>query len=98
MIYAIILFVITYILMLTLGKYRTYITLVSIVISIISGMLPLNKIFVSIDFNVLLTIADTMGLVQLFIDSKMPALLADLAMAKVPNVRIADCRCYLHCC
>ena len=30
-----------------------------------------------------------MGLVQLFIDSKMPALLADLIMEKVPNVQMA---------
>ena len=43
----------------------------------------------SIDFNVILMIAGTMGLVQLFIDSKMPALLADLIMEKVPNVQIA---------
>ncbi|HOF27062.1 MAG TPA: SLC13 family permease [Clostridia bacterium] len=89
MIYAIILFVITYILMLTLGKYRTYIALISAALFIISGMLPLNKIFGSIDFNVLLMIAGTMGLVQLFIDSKMPALLADLVMEKVPNVQMA---------
>ena len=34
-------------------------------------------------------IAGTMGLVQLFIDSKMPALLADLVMERVPNVQIA---------
>jgi Na+/H+ antiporter NhaD/arsenite permease-like protein len=89
MIYAIILFVITYILMLTLGKYRTYVALISAAVFIISGMLPLNKIFGSIDFNVLLMIAGTMGLVQLFIYSKMPALLADLVMEKVPNVQMA---------
>ncbi len=89
MIYAIILFVITYILMLTLAKYRTYVALISAAVFIISGMLPLNKIFGSIDFNVLLMIAGTMGLVQLFIDSKMPALLADLVMEKVPNVQMA---------
>ena len=89
MIYAIILFVITYILMLTLGKYRTYVALISAAVFIISGMLPLNKIFGSIDFNVLLMIAGTMGLVQLFIDSKMPALLADLVMEKIPNVQMA---------
>ena len=89
MIYAIILFVITYILMLTLAKYRTYVALTSAAVFIISGMLPLNKIFGSIDFNVLLMIAGTMGLVQLFIDSKMPALLADLVMEKVPNVQTA---------
>ena len=89
MIYAIILFAITYVLMLALGKYRTYIALGSAVLFIISGMLPLNQIVGSIDFNVLLMIAGTMGLVQLFIDSKMPALLADLVMEKVPNIQIA---------
>ena len=89
MIYAIILFAITYVLMLALGKYRTYIALGSAALFIISGMLPLDQIIGSIDFNVLLMIAGTMGLVQLFIDSKMPALLADLVMEKVPNVQIA---------
>ena len=89
MIYALILFAITYVLMLSLPKYRTYIALGSAVVFIISGMLPLNQIFPSIDFNVLLMIAGTMGLVKLFIDSKMPELLADLVMSKVPNVQIA---------
>lgn len=89
MIYALILFAITYVLMLSLPKYRTYVALGSAVIFIISGMLPLNQIFPSIDFNVLLMIAGTMGLVKLFIDSKMPELLADLVMSKVPNVQIA---------
>ncbi len=89
MIYAIILFSITYVLMLTFGKHRTYIALGSAVIFIASGMLPFDQIISSIDFNVLLMIAGTMGLVQLFIDSKMPALLADLVMTKVPNVQMA---------
>lgn len=89
MIYAIALFAVTYVLMLAFGKYRTYIALGSAAIFIISGMLPIDQIFGSIDFNVLLMIAGTMGLVQLFIDSKMPALLADLVMEKVPNIQIA---------
>ena len=89
MIYAIILFAITYVLMLTFSKYRPYIALGSALIFIVSGMLPPEKIIESIDFNVLLMIAGTMGLVKLFIDSKMPALLADLVMSKVPNVQIA---------
>jgi Na+/H+ antiporter NhaD/arsenite permease-like protein len=88
-IYAIILFVVTYVLMLTFGKYRTYIALGSATIFIISGILPLNQIFGAIDFNVLMMIAGTMGLVQLFIDSKMPSLLADLVMEKVPNIQMA---------
>ena len=89
MIYALILFAVTYVLMLTFSKYRTYIALGSALIFLISGMLPWEQLFPSIDFNVLLMIAGTMGLVKLFIDSKMPELLADLVMSKVPNVQIA---------
>ena len=83
---ALILFAITYILMLTFSKYRPYIALGSALIFIVTGMLPLNKIWGSIDLNVLLMIAGTMGLVALFIESRMPELLADLIMERVPNV------------
>lgn len=86
MIPALILFGVTYVLMLVFSKYRPYIALASGLIFIVSGMLPLNGVFGSIDFNVLLMIAGTMGLVALFIESGMPALLADLIMEKVPNV------------
>ncbi len=89
MIYALVLFAVTYVLMLAFGKYRTYIALGSAVLFALTGMLPADQILGAIDFNVLLMIAGTMGLVQLFIDSKMPALLADLIMEKVPNVQIA---------
>ena len=68
MIYAIVLFAVTYVLMLAFVKYRTYMALGSAAIFIISGMLPFDQVFSSIDFNVLLMIAGTMGLVQLFID------------------------------
>lgn len=89
MIPAIILFALTYVLMLTFSKYRPYIALGSALIFIVSGMLPLSEILPSLDFNVILMIAGTMGLVALFIESKMPALLADIIMEKVPNVQIA---------
>ncbi len=89
MIYAIILFAVTYVLMLTFSKYRPYIALVSGVIFIITGMLPVENILGELDFNVLLMIGGTMGLVQLFIDSRMPARLADIVMKKVPTVQWA---------
>ena len=89
MIPAIILFAATYVLMLSFSKYRPYIALVSGVIFIATGMLPLGDIIGSLDFNVLLMIAGTMGLVALFIESRMPELLADLIMEKVPNVQWA---------
>lgn len=89
MIPAIILFAVTYVLMLVFSKYRTIIALTSALIFIISGMLSLSNIIDSIDFNVLLMIAGTMGIVSLFIESKMPALLADLLMEHVPSVQWA---------
>ena len=75
--------------MLTFSKYRPYIALVSGVIFIVTGMLPVGSILGELDFNVLLMIGGTMGLVQLFIDSKMPARLADMIMEKVPNIQWA---------
>ena len=89
MIPAIILFAATYVLMLVFSKYRPYIALASGLIFIITGMLPVGNIIGSLDFNVLLMIAGTMGLVQLFIESRMPERLADMIMAKVPNVQWA---------
>lgn len=89
MIFALILFAITYVLMLAFSNYRTYIALGSALIFIVSGMLPIDKVFGAIDFNVLLMIAGSMGLVQLFIDSKMPDLLAEIIIKKVKNVQMA---------
>ena len=89
MIPAIILFAATYVLMLTFSKFRPYIALASGLIFIVTGMLPVSNILDELDFNVLLMIGGTMGLVQLFIDSKMPARLADMIMDKVPNIQWA---------
>ena len=90
MIIAIVLFALTYVLMLVFSKFRPYIALGSAVLFIATGMLPLTQIWgTGIDMssiNVLLMIVGTMGLVSLFIKSKMPALLADLVMECVPNV------------
>ncbi len=86
---ALALFGVTYVAMLIFSKYRPYIALASGLIFIVTGMLPLNKIWGSIDLNVLLMIAGTMGIVALFIESKMPELLADIIMSKVPNVKWA---------
>ena len=90
MIYAAVsIFAVAYVLMLVFSKYRPYIALGSALIFIISGMLSAENILGAIDFNVLLMIAGTMGIVALFIESKMPELLADLIMEKVPDVKWA---------
>lgn len=87
MIFAILLFAATYVLMLALPKYRLQTVLGSAAVFVASGMLPLQKAASYIDWNVLLMIAGTMGLVALLIESRMPALLADLILEKVPNVK-----------
>ena len=87
---ALALFAITYVLMLIFSKYRPYIALAPGLIFIVMGILPLSSVLGTIDFNVLLMIAGTMGIVSLFIESKMPELLADLIMEKVPNVQWAS--------
>ena len=86
---AIVLFAATYVLMLTFSKYRPYFALASGALFIVLGMLPVEQILGALDFNVLLMIGGTMGLVQLFIDSRMPERMADMIMAKVPNVQWA---------
>ncbi len=86
---AILLFAATYVLMLTFSQYRPYFAIGSAVIFIVTGMLPASQILPNLDFNVLLMIAGTMGIVQLFIDSKMPSLMADVVMEKVLNVQMA---------
>ena len=86
---AILLFVLTYVLMLLFSKARPYIALASGVLFVVSGMLPVSDALGTLDFNVLLMIGGTMGLVQLFIDSRMPERMADMLMNRVPNVQWA---------
>lgn len=89
MIAALIIFLITYVLMLVFSRYRPWIALGSALLFIVTGMMPLGKVFGSIDFNVLLMIAGTMGTVALVIESGMPALLSDIILERVPDVRWA---------
>ncbi|MBQ6810910.1 MAG: arsenic transporter [Firmicutes bacterium] len=69
------------------SKYRPFIALGSAALFVIIGILPLGKVFPSIDWNVIMMIAGTMGTVSLFIESKMPALMSDVLIAKMPNVK-----------
>lgn len=89
MVPALIVFGITYILLFSLQKLRPYIAIASaVVFSIMCGFSPIEALS-KIDWNVIMMIAGTMGTVYLFIKSKMPDLLADLVIKKVPNVKWA---------
>ena len=89
MIFALALFALTYILMLVFQKQRPIIAIASAAVFILTGMLPVKQAFAAIDFNVLLMIAGTMGTVALVIESKLPFLLSDIIVEKVPNVKWA---------
>ncbi len=88
---AIILFAITYVLLLIFSKYRAYIALASAALFVIVGILPFDftTIFFAVNWNVIMMITGTMGVVFLFIESKMPALMADLIIDRMPNVKWA---------
>lgn len=84
---AIILFFLTYALMLIFGNYKHIIAFVSAVVFVLFGFLPLENVIDSIDFNVLLMIVGTMGTVSFFIESKMPNMLSDIIILKAKNVK-----------
>lgn len=93
---AIILFAITYVLLFTLPKARSYIALCSAVIFSVwltffceEIEFGLGTVVGAIDFNILMMIAGTMGIVTLFIESKMPMRIADVMLSKFGNVKMA---------
>ncbi|MFA5542429.1 MAG: SLC13 family permease [Bacilli bacterium] len=86
---ALALFLTTYVFLLLLPKYRAYVALIAALVFIVLGISPVGDLLNQIDFNVLMMIAGTMGIVALFIESKMPSLLADLILKHVPNVKWA---------
>ena len=93
---ALVLFAVTYLLMLRLPQYRPWVALCSAAVFIALGELgmydfSLRTALAAVDYNVLLMMAGTMGTVALFIESKMPAKLAEMLIVHVPDVRLAVC-------
>ena len=75
---ALLLFITTYVLMIALPKKRVYVALISAGLFLVLGILPWSKFIDTINWNVLMMISGTMIVVDFFIDSKMPNLLADI--------------------
>lgn len=93
---ALVLFAVTYLLMLRLPQYRPWVALCSAAVFIALGELGMYDFslwtaLAAVDYNVLLMMAGTMGTVALFIESKMPAKLAEMLIVHVPDVRFAVC-------
>lgn len=84
-----VIFAVTYILLLIFPKYRAFIALAAAIIFVIILKMDAAAIFLDAiggdGLNVLLMIAGTMGLVVLFTDSKMPQRIADMLINKSHN-------------
>ena len=83
---AIILFLTMYVLMTVFMRRRIWIVLATALSFIVSGILPLRAIPEAINWNVLMMIGGTMILVDFFIESRMPNLIADWLLDKAKNV------------
>ncbi len=112
---ALIIFAVTYILMMAFQKIRPHIVVASALIFVALGAVAAfnpdlfgtefflikdletgkDALFTygffdalkEIDWNVIMMIAGTMGTVYLFIESKMPQLMSDMLISKMPNVQ-----------
>ena len=86
---AIVLFIVTYASLLLFPRWRAHIALTSALIFVLLGIMPRDQVLAAVDWNVIMMIAGTMGIVALFIESGMPARLADLLIRRTPNVKWA---------
>ena len=75
--------------MLIFPAKRAYFALAGALGMVLSGTVPVQNTFHVINWNVIMMLIGTMGIVHLFIQSGMPALLADKILAKSPNVCLA---------
>lgn len=108
---ALIIFAVTYVLMMAFQKIRPYITVASALVFVAFGIIAsvnpslfgegffavgeasysygFMQALNEIDWNVIMMIAGTMGTVYLFIESKMPQLMSDILISRMPNVKWA---------
>lgn len=83
---AIILFVLMYVGLIVFPKKKAFIALSVAATYVIIGILPYDRFLDVVDWNVLLMLFGTLLLVDYFIESKMPNLIADKILAIAPNV------------
>ena len=89
MILALILFIITYLLMMIFSTKREIIVIISSILFILLGIINFKEAITAINYDALLIIIGTMGIVGFFIESKMPCLMADYLLTKVTDTKWA---------
>ncbi|MBR1820370.1 MAG: arsenic transporter [Clostridia bacterium] len=89
MLLALILFAVMYVLLLVFSEKRWIIALAAAAVFIVLGILPVGGAIGAINWNVLMMLAGTMAIVELFIQSGMPQRMAEGLLRVVPDVRWA---------
>ena len=91
--FILVLFIITFILIIALPKFKTYVTIGAGVISsvalLISGQAAFSGVLTSIDYNVVLMLVGIMLTVFFFSESDMPTYLSEKLISKIPNSLVA---------
>ena len=72
-----------------LPKYRSYTAVITAVLFIVLGILPVKNALTAINYNVIMMLTGTMLIVELFIESDMPSYMAENLLKIVPNVQWA---------
>lgn len=86
---ALFLFALMYVCLLAFPDYRYMSALVAASIFVASGILPITNVFSAIDWNIIMMLAGTMVIVELFVESNMPMRMAERLLKIVPNVKWA---------
>ena len=90
MLLALIMFGVMYALLLAFSNHRWIIALCAAALFMLVQLLPPLAALKAIDWNVLMMLAGTMATVELFIQSQMPARMAEKLLQKVPNIQWAS--------
>lgn len=78
-------FVITYLLFIFLPIKRTLIAIISAVLLILSGILSLKQAFLAINWNVMGIFVGTLIVADIFMESRVPAYIAEIIVDKAKN-------------
>lgn len=89
MIAALIVFLLMYVGMLFFSKYRVYFAIGGAIAMLLFGIIGLRQVPEAINWNVIMMIAGTMGIVTLFIETGMPSQMADRMLSVTSNACFA---------
>lgn len=78
-----VLFIVMYCCLFAFPDKRHVVAMVGALLFILCNQITIAEAAIAVDYNVLLMIAGSMGLVHFFIESKMPARIADMVLSKI---------------